>query len=81
MDPDLRRHVAAETLRVLRPGGAVLVHEFSFHPLNRDVRGVRRSELPRLFPGCRVVARAARGPFRWLPTHYVALVRRRESAR
>jgi succinoglycan biosynthesis protein ExoA len=80
-DPDLRRHVAAETLRVLRPGGAVLVHEFSWNPLNRDVRGVRRSELPRLFPGCRVTARATRGPFRWLPTHYIALVRRTEGGR
>lgn len=72
-DRELRRDVASEALRV---GRAVLVHEFALNPLNRDVRGVRRRELARLFPGCRVTARSTRGPVAGLPTHYVALVRR-----
>jgi succinoglycan biosynthesis protein ExoA len=73
---DLRRRVAAEASRVLRPGGAVVVYEFAFHPLGRDVRGVPARALRRLFPDLRTTTRRTRGPVAWLPTHYVAIVRR-----
>ena len=50
-DPNARRRVAAEMLRVARPGGLVLVYDFWTNPRNRDARPVRRRELAALFPG------------------------------
>jgi glycosyltransferase involved in cell wall biosynthesis/SAM-dependent methyltransferase len=75
-DDDLLRRAADDVLRVLRPGGAVVVYDFALNPLNRDVRGVPVRTIRRLFPGCRVAARRTRGPVAWLPTHSVAVVRR-----
>jgi glycosyltransferase involved in cell wall biosynthesis/SAM-dependent methyltransferase len=75
-DDGLRRRVAAEALRVLRPDGAVVVYDFALHGPGGDVRALPRRELARLFPGCRVATRRTRGPVPWLPTHYVAVVRR-----
>jgi SAM-dependent methyltransferase len=51
----LRSAVAAEMMRVLRPGGFVLWYDFFVNnPANRDVRGVGKGEIARFFPGCRV---------------------------
>ena len=56
LDADLRRQVAAEMLRVLRPGGVVVWYDFRVNnPRNRDVRGVKRAEIERLFQHCRIV--------------------------
>jgi SAM-dependent methyltransferase len=50
---ELRAAVAGEMLRVLRPGGFVLWYDFFVNnPANPDVRGVGKSEIARLFPGC-----------------------------
>ena len=49
------KHLAlsAEMLRVLRPGGFMLWYDFFVNnPSNPDVRGVGKSEIARLFPGC-----------------------------
>ncbi|HEV2424112.1 MAG TPA: class I SAM-dependent methyltransferase, partial [Terriglobia bacterium] len=52
-----RAQVAAEILRVLARGGAVLWYDFfRNNPANPDVRGVTRTEIERLFPGCAVNA-------------------------
>jgi SAM-dependent methyltransferase len=52
LDARMRREVAAEMDRVLRPGGAVLWYDFTFdNPRNPDVRGVKRAEILALFPG------------------------------
>jgi SAM-dependent methyltransferase len=53
LDPAVRRAAAAEMLRVLRPGGAVLWYDYYYdNPRNPDVRRVGRRELESLFPGC-----------------------------
>jgi|SRR5215218_2140941 len=58
LDPDMRRAVASEMLRVLAPGGAILWYDFFVNnPSNLHVRGVRRREIEALFPGCRVALR------------------------
>jgi SAM-dependent methyltransferase len=45
-----RAAVAAEIVRVLRPGGALLYYDFAWNnPRNPDVRGVRSAEVKRLF--------------------------------
>jgi SAM-dependent methyltransferase len=57
LDDSVRRCVASEVLRVLRPGGVLIVYDFTWNPTNRDVRGINVRELRALFPGCRVDAR------------------------
>lgn len=55
LDPDVRRAVAREMLRVLRPGGAVIWYDYHVNnPRNPDVRRVGRGEIAALFPGCRL---------------------------
>ncbi len=52
LDADCRRRLAAEILRVLAPGGALLWYDFRVdNPRNRNVRGIGRRELRSLFPG------------------------------
>jgi SAM-dependent methyltransferase len=55
LDPAMRRAIAAEMLRVLRPDGMILWYDYQFdNPSNPDVRGVKKAEIHSLFPGCRV---------------------------
>jgi SAM-dependent methyltransferase len=55
LDPALKRAVAAEMVRILKPGGAILWFDFRFHnPRNPQVRGVRATEIRSLFPDCEV---------------------------
>jgi SAM-dependent methyltransferase len=55
LDPALKRQVALEMLRVVKPDGLVLWYDFLFdNPKNPDVRGVGRREIGRLFPGCSI---------------------------
>ena len=50
--PELRRAIAAEMVRVLRPGGAILWYDLAVdNPKNSKVRGVRAAEIRALFPG------------------------------
>ena len=51
----MRRDVAAEILRVLRPGGVVVWYDFFVdNPRNPNVRGVHRRQIRALFHGCDV---------------------------
>lgn len=51
LEGDLKRRIADEMMRVTRPGGVILWYDFFLdNPRNRDVKGVRRSEIRRLFP-------------------------------
>ncbi|MGH7605728.1 MAG: class I SAM-dependent methyltransferase [Gemmatimonadales bacterium] len=55
LDPEVRRRVAEEMLRVLKPEGAILWYDFCIeNRRNPDVRSVRAAEIRRLFPGCSV---------------------------
>jgi SAM-dependent methyltransferase len=52
LDPQMRRQIAAEMNRVLRPGGAVLWYDFMYNnPRNPDVRGIKADEIRSLYPG------------------------------
>ena len=52
LDAAVRERIAAEMMRVLKPDGLVLWYDFLVdNPRNRDVRGVDRRELSRLYPG------------------------------
>jgi ubiquinone/menaquinone biosynthesis C-methylase UbiE len=50
LDPDLRRRMARELWRVLRPGGAVLWYDFRVQGRNRAVRAIHPREVRALFP-------------------------------
>ena len=52
LDPSLRRELAAQMWRALRPGGWCLVFDFRYdNPRNRNVRKVTRAELEHWWPG------------------------------
>ena len=53
LDDDMRRAMAAEMLRVLRPGGIIMWYDFFIkNPWSSYVRPVTKAELRELFPGC-----------------------------
>jgi SAM-dependent methyltransferase len=52
IDGEARGAASSEMLRVLQPGGALIVYDFWVNPRNRDVRPLSRGEVRRLFPGC-----------------------------
>jgi SAM-dependent methyltransferase len=55
LDPAMKQVVAKEMLRVLKPGGLILWYDYHLNnPWNQDVRGVKKGEIHRLFPGCRI---------------------------
>jgi SAM-dependent methyltransferase len=52
LDDDMQRNVAREVHRVVRPGGSVAWYDFRVaNPYNRNVRGMSRAAIRRLFPG------------------------------
>lgn len=60
LDDALKQRIAADMLRVLKPGGHVVWYDFAFdNPKNKQVKGVGRRELERLFPGCEIHAERA----------------------
>jgi hypothetical protein len=53
----MKQAMAAEMLRVLRPGGAVLWYDLRVNnPRNSAVRAISLEEIAALFPGCTVEA-------------------------
>ncbi|MDZ4277540.1 MAG: class I SAM-dependent methyltransferase, partial [Dehalococcoidia bacterium] len=54
LDAETRRSGAAEALRVLRPGGLLLLYDFWTNPLNRRVRPVSEHELRGMFAPRRI---------------------------
>ena len=72
VDDAMRRAVAAEIIRVLRSGGAVVSYDLRVARDRRQMRGIGVTELRRLFPGFGADARRvtlfpplARGLARW----------------
>jgi SAM-dependent methyltransferase len=85
LDADVRRQVAVEMVRVLRPGGLIIWYDFHVNnPRNVHVRAVTRRELQALFPGCRIhrerltlappLVRAV-APCSWLVSHVLSATR------
>ena len=51
LDKAMKRQIASEMTRVLRPGGSVLWYDYFYNnPSNPDVRGVKAKEIRSLFP-------------------------------
>ena len=57
LDPAMKHTMAAEMLRVLRPGGAVLWYDLRVNnPRNPAVRAIPLEEIGSLFPRCAIAA-------------------------
>ena len=55
IDRDLKRRIAAEMMRVVKPEGVIVWYDYHVNnPWNPDVRGIKRREIGTLFPGCRI---------------------------
>ena len=53
LDMAVKRQIAAEMLRILRPNGLILWYDFwCNNPRNPNVRGIEAQEIRSLFPGC-----------------------------
>jgi ubiquinone/menaquinone biosynthesis C-methylase UbiE len=52
LDSELRQKICADMLRVLKPAGLILSYDFWLNPTNPQTRGIRPSEIRRLFPNC-----------------------------
>jgi len=58
LDASLKRRVASEMMRVMRPAGAILWYDFyRNNPANPNVRAVAATEIRRLFPDCQIELR------------------------
>lgn len=82
LDSVMKQQVAAEMIRVLRQGGAILWYDFVYdNPRNPNVRGVKAKEIQTLFPGFEINLRritlappiARQLPERFLPILYPLL--------
>lgn len=55
LDPTTKQQIASEMLRVVKVDGALLWYDFHMNnPRNPDVQGIKKQEIFRLFPGCRI---------------------------
>ncbi len=51
-DPEIRKKGAAEMMRVCKDDGFILWYDFTFNnPANKNVRGIKKSEIRELFSG------------------------------
>ncbi len=57
LDKEMRRRMAAEMMRVLKPRGLVLWYDYRLNPTNPQTRGIERDEIVALFPNCEYVFR------------------------
>jgi len=84
LDPALKRRIAQEMVRVLKPTGLIVWSDFRFNnPWNHDVRGISKAEITALFPLCRVeLRRTGLAPplarrlaeYSWLATYLLSRV-------
>jgi ubiquinone/menaquinone biosynthesis C-methylase UbiE len=52
LDSGMKKAIASEALRILKPEGIILYYDYLYdNPKNPDVRGIKKSEIRRLFEG------------------------------
>jgi SAM-dependent methyltransferase len=55
LNRDVKKHIAQEMLRVVKPDGVILWYDFRFNnPRNANVRGITSREIHSLFPDCSI---------------------------
>jgi len=84
LDSNVKQQVAYEMMRLVKADGLILWYDYHVNnPWNPDVRGVKKLEIHRLFPRCRVqlrritlVAPLTRviAPYSWLLCHLLGKI-------
>jgi SAM-dependent methyltransferase len=84
LDPRVKQQMASEMLRVVKADGLILWYDYHVNnPLNPDVRGVKKQEIRRLFPGCRIELQRITlapplvrllAPYSWLACHVLGKI-------
>lgn len=54
LDPGTKREMAADMLRVLKPGASILWYDFIWNPTNKQTKGIGLNEIKTLFPFCKL---------------------------
>jgi ubiquinone/menaquinone biosynthesis C-methylase UbiE len=54
LDTVIRKRVATDMVRVLKPGGFIIWYDFWLNPANVQTHGIRRAEIQSMFPNCRL---------------------------
>ncbi len=54
LDDGIKEAIARDMIRVTRPGGVIVWYDFWLNPVNPQTKGIRKAEIRRLFPGCRI---------------------------
>jgi ubiquinone/menaquinone biosynthesis C-methylase UbiE len=84
LDPETKKRMAAEMLRVLKQDGLILWYDYHMNnPRNPDVKGVKLREIKTLFPQCDIriqritlappIARRV-APYSWLLCYFLSKV-------
>jgi len=54
LDPAIKKHMAQEMLRVLKPDGFIIWYDFWLNPTNKQTKGIQPAEIKALFPNCKI---------------------------
>lgn len=58
LQPNLKSKMANEMLRVVKKSGAIIWYDFFINnPKNKHVKGIKKQEIKKLFPGCHIALR------------------------
>lgn len=52
LDNEIKKQMACEMLRVLKPDGAIIWYDFWLNPTNKQTKGITPKEIRELFPNC-----------------------------
>lgn len=52
LDPSIKKKMALEMHRALKPDGQLIWYDFWWNPLNKQTLGIKPGEIKALFPGC-----------------------------
>ena len=52
LDPTIKRDLATEMRRVMKPGGIIMWYDYWLNPTNPQTQGIRPAEIRDLFPDC-----------------------------
>ena len=52
LDQQVKRNMAGEMLRVLKPDGVIIWYDFWLNPTNKQTKGIKPAEIKSLFPDC-----------------------------
>ena len=84
LDAAMKQSIAHEMMRVVKDRGLILWYDYHVdNPWNPDVRGVKKREIRRLFPGCQIKLRRTTlappivrflTPYSWLASYVLAKI-------